>query len=54
MRGAYKPVTRKTARQRGLFRVISELQEILPNLIDTRFVAGDLANATPMALKSPA
>ena len=53
-REACNPAIRNSARQRGLFRAIGELQEILPNLADTRFTGGDLADIAPVALKSPA
>ncbi|WP_445504797.1 hypothetical protein [Microvirga sp. G4-2] len=53
-REASNPAIRNSARQRGLFKAIGELQEVLPNLADTRFTAGDLADVTPMVVKSPA
>jgi hypothetical protein len=53
-REAANPAIRNSPKQRGLFKAISELQEILPNLADTKFVAGDLATVMPIALKSPA
>lgn len=51
---AGNPTIRNSARQRGLFRAISDLQEVLPRLLDTRFIGGDLAEIAPVALKSPA
>ena len=53
-REAANPTIRNPARQRGLFKAIGELQEVLPNLADTRFTGGDLATVVPIALKSPA
>jgi hypothetical protein len=53
-RDAANPAIRNTAKQRGLFKAIGELQEVLLRLVDTRFIGGDLADAIPQALKSPA
>jgi hypothetical protein len=53
-REACNPAIRNSARQRGLLKAIGELQEIRPALADTRFTCGDLADITPVALKSPA
>jgi hypothetical protein len=53
-REAANPAIRNSPKQRGLFKAIPELQEILPNVADTKFVAGDLAAVVPIALKSPA
>jgi len=53
-REAANPVIRNTPRQRGPFKAVAELQEVLPNLADTRFMAGDLAETGPQALRSPA
>lgn len=52
-REAANPVICNSARQRGLFKAIGELQEILPDLADTRFTGGDLADVTPQAVRSP-
>jgi len=53
-REAIKPGMRETPRQHGLLKAIAELEAILPGLIDTRWVAGDLATVTPEVLRSPA
>jgi len=53
-REAIQPGMRETPRQHGLLRAIAELEAILPGLHDTRWVAGDLANITPIPLRSPA
>lgn len=50
---AANPVICNSARQRGHFKAVGELQEILPDLADTRFTGGDLADVTPQAVRSP-
>jgi len=44
-REASNSMIQNTPRQHGLFEAIGELQEILPNLVDTRFTSGDLARS---------